>query len=91
MSNSNSFSKKKNSSKKSEDLLDQFANQISNLSYEESIKQLDVILNHMQEESLPVEQLKISYYKANKLIEHCETLLENVEQEIIEINESDID
>ncbi len=63
------------------DLIDK----ISKLSYEESLEELDIIINNIKSESFLVDELKDNYLKASLYIEHCEKLLENIEQEIIEI------
>ncbi len=60
--------------------------QISKLSYEDSLKELDLILNQLQDETLLVEELQISYLKASLYLQHCELLLERIEQEVIQID-----
>ena len=74
------------SRKKLDDSIEKISNAISKLSYEQSMKELDIILNHIQSESLPVQELKRSYEKANLYIQHCENLLNTLEQEIIELD-----
>ncbi len=60
--------------------------QISKLSYEDSLKELDLILNQLQNETLLVDELKLSYMKAQLYLEHCEKLLNKIEQEVIQID-----
>ncbi|ABX08037.1 exodeoxyribonuclease VII small subunit [Prochlorococcus marinus] len=63
---------------------------ICNLSYEESLRELDMLLDTMQESDLQVEDLQRSYIKGNIYLEHCQELLDQVEQDVIEINEEKI-
>ena len=67
----------------------QFSLEISKLSYEESLKELDFILNELQNETLQVDQLKYSYLKAKLYLQHCEKLLDSTEQELIQIDDND--
>ena len=62
------------------------AMKIETLSYEDSLKELDLILGELQNESILVEELKFNYVKAKLYLQHCETLLERTEQEVIKID-----
>ena len=77
-----SISKKENNVKKIEIL----KKNIKKLSYEESIAELENILNNVQDENISLDQIKKNYIKGHILIKHCEELLQFVEQEINEIN-----
>ena len=59
---------------------------INNLSYEESISELETILTNLQDENISLDQIQINYMKGHLLLKHCEELLQFVEQEINEIN-----
>ena len=59
---------------------------INNLSYEESISELETILKNVQDENISLDQIQINYIKGHLLLKHCEELLQFVEQEINEIN-----
>ena len=63
-----------------------FKKNIHNLSYEESILQLETILNNVQDENISLDQIQNNYIKGHLLLKHCEELLQFVEQEINEIN-----
>ncbi len=63
--------------------------EISKLSYEDSIKELDSILSQLQNETLLVEELKLNYLKAKLYLEHSESLLIQTEQDVIHINSTD--
>ena len=77
-----SISKKVNNKKNIEIL----KKDINNLSYEESISELETILANVQDENISLDQIQINYIKGHMLLKHCEELLEIVEQEINEIN-----
>ena len=59
---------------------------IKKLSYEESISQLEKILNNVQDENISLDKIQENYIKGHLLLTHCEELLQLVEQEINEIN-----
>ncbi len=60
--------------------------EIEALSYEESIETLESILLKMQDDNISLDNIQDNYIKGNILLEHCNTLLETVEQEIYEIS-----
>tara|TARA_Y100001968_G_scaffold249330_1_gene234100 strand:- start:412 stop:705 length:294 start_codon:yes stop_codon:yes gene_type:complete len=66
--------------------IEMFKKDINNLSYEESISQLETILNNVQDENISLDQIQNNYHKGFLLLKHCEKLLQIVEQEINEIN-----
>ena len=59
---------------------------INQLSYEESISELETILINVQDENISLDKIQINYIKGHLLLKHCEELLQFVEQEINEIN-----
>jgi len=59
---------------------------INNLSYEESISELETILTNVQDENISLDQIQTNYIKGHLLLKHCEELLQFVEQEINEID-----
>tara|TARA_B100001250_G_scaffold374735_1_gene361771 strand:- start:181 stop:411 length:231 start_codon:yes stop_codon:yes gene_type:complete len=59
---------------------------IKNLSYEESISELEIILTNVQDENISLDKIQKNYIKGHLLLKHCEELLQFVEQEINEIN-----
>jgi len=81
-----SMSKKVNNIKSTET----FKNDIKKLNYEESISALETILKNVQDENISLDQIKINYIKGHLLLNHCEELLQFVEQEINEINPSSL-
>ncbi len=59
---------------------------IKNLSYEESISELENILANVQDENISLDKIQNNYIKGHLLLRHCEELLQFVEQEISEID-----
>ena len=58
---------------------------------EETLKALDDLLQALQSESVLLEDLQVQYLKANIYLEHCEELLKNVGQEVLELNPKDLE
>ena len=58
--------------------------QISKLSYEDSLKELDLILSDLQNETLLVEELQFTYLKAKLYLKHCQELLDTIEQKVVQ-------
>ena len=71
-------------------MLGQLDKKISLLSYEESLKALDELLDLLQNDTVPVEDLQRSYLLGNLYLEHCEKLLNITEQEIVELNKEEL-
>ena len=59
---------------------------INQLSYEESISELEIILTNVQDENISLDKIQVNYIKGHLRLKHCEELLQFVEQEINEIN-----
>tara|TARA_Y100001968_G_C19451862_1_gene769223 strand:- start:795 stop:1079 length:285 start_codon:yes stop_codon:yes gene_type:complete len=83
--------RKKNTNSKKDNLkiekkIDQYRKEIENMTYEDSMKKLDKILDDLQTENVAIEKIQDYYTKGNLLVQHCRKLLTNLEQEIIEIN-----
>ena len=66
--------------------LETFKKDIYQLSYEQSISELETILANVQDENISLDQIQINYIKGHLLLKHCDELLQFVEQEINEIN-----
>ena len=61
-------------------------NNIKKLNYEEAICELETILINVQDENISLDKIQDNYIKGHLLLQHCEELLQFVEQEINEIN-----
>ena len=68
-----------------------FKKDIKKLSYEESISELETILINVQDENISLDKIQNNYIKGHLLLQHCEELLQFVEQEINEINPEFLD
>ena len=66
--------------------IEAFKKDIKELSYEESISELESILTNIQDDNISLDKIQINYVKGHLLLKHCEELLQVVEQEINEIN-----
>ena len=64
---------------------EELRSEVLKMTYEESLNALDKIINDFQTDSILLDDLQKFYIKANLYLEHCESLLENLEQEIIHI------
>ena len=65
-----------------------FKKDIKKLNYEESISELEIILKKVQDENISLDQIQINYIRGHLLLEHCEELLQFVEQDISRIDPS---
>ena len=63
-----------------------FKENIQKLSYEESIYELETILENVQDENISLDKIQDNFIKGHLLLKHCEELLQFVEQEINQIN-----
>ncbi len=64
--------------------------EISSKSYEETITLLEMLLSKLQDGELLIEEIQETYIKGKLCIKHCEELLNQLEQSIVEINVNDI-
>ena len=80
--NQESTSKQENKIK----YIEVFKKEIKQLSYEESISQLETILSNLQDENISLDKIQKNYIQGHILLQHCEELLQFAEQEINEIN-----
>ena len=71
--------------------IESFKKDIKDYSYEKSISVLETILKNVQDENISLDKIQINYIKGHLLLEHCEELLQFVEQEINEINPESLD
>ncbi len=56
------------------------------LSYEESLNALELLLENLQNDSVPLEKLQEYHLKASIYLDHCQKLLDNAEQQVIELD-----
>ena len=81
----------KNANLKIEDKVKYWKSIVEDLSYEDSLEELDRIMLNFQTENIQVEDLQNYYLKAKIYLAHCLELLDQVEQEVIELDTDKID
>ncbi|MCK4922802.1 MAG: exodeoxyribonuclease VII small subunit [Bacteroidales bacterium] len=60
-----------------------------NITYNEAVKDIELILQHLEEEDLDVDQLADKVKKATELIQFCKDKLKNTEEEVNKILDVD--
>ena len=60
--------------------------ELQTLSYSECIQSLDLLIEKLKNDDFPIEELEDNYLKGKFYLEHCEELLTNIEQKIIELD-----
>ncbi len=68
----------------------QLKDTINGLNYENSLKELDRILSQLQTECVPIDELNEYYRQGLLYLQHCEALLNNVEERVRELDPKDI-
>ncbi|KZR68238.1 MULTISPECIES: exodeoxyribonuclease VII small subunit [unclassified Prochlorococcus] len=71
-------------------MLKEWRQDAKSLSYEESLQALDLLLTQLQNDSVPVEELQRHYLKGKVYLEHCEALLNTVEQSVLQLDASNL-
>ncbi len=66
-----------------EESLQEYKNKVSELTYKETLEEIDVLIAKLQNDEIPVEELHQKYLNGLTCIERCEELLNRIEQEII--------
>lgn len=60
-----------------------------NIKYSEAVKEIENILQHLEEEELDVDQLADKVKRATELIQFCKDKLKNTEEEVNKILDED--
>ncbi len=68
------------------DFDDEFMDKVKGLTYEETINELDKILEFLQSESIPLEEIQSTFLQGKVCLEHCNQLLLRTEQRVIELS-----
>ncbi len=66
--------------------VDVLRDQISGLSYEESLEKLDLLLIELRDEKIQIQDFQWHYISANIYLEHCQNLLNVIEQQVVEVD-----
>ncbi|WP_320675627.1 exodeoxyribonuclease VII small subunit [Prochlorococcus sp. MIT 1300] len=66
--------------------LDQWRKKLKELSFEDSLRELDTLLSKLQNDEVPLADLQAHYLQGKAYLAHCQELLDSVEQELVEVN-----
>ena len=69
-----------------DDRIETWRKDVSALSYEEALQALDLLMNKLQSESIPLAELQNQYLHAQVYLNHCEAMLRTVEQAVTELD-----
>ncbi len=62
---------------------------IESLSYEESLQKLETILDQLRNDQIPIEKIQKYYLDGKRYLDHCESLLNNLEKSVTELDLED--
>jgi len=68
------------------DLLKQWRKDAEGLSYEEALQAADLLLHQLQNDSTPLAELQQTYQRGQIYLERCESLLQVVEQSVLQLD-----
>lgn len=77
---------KRKSSNELRDRIESWRKDASNLNYEEALQALDLLLAELQSDSVPLAELQQRVLHGEVYLSRCQTLLDNVEQSIVELD-----
>ena len=77
---------KRKSSNGLRDRIEGWRKDASNLNYEEALQALDLLLAELQSDSVPLAELQQRVLHGEVYLSRCQTLLDNVEQSIVELD-----
>ena len=60
--------------------------EVEQLSYEEALTALDLLLAELQNDAVPMAELQRHYQRGQVYLDHCERLLQSAEQSVIQLN-----
>ncbi len=60
--------------------------EIDLLTYEDSIERLDALIVELKKENISIDKLEDYYMKGKIYLQHCESILNDVEQSLIQID-----
>jgi len=68
------------------DPLKQWRKDAETLSYEEALQAADLLLHQLQNDSTPLAELQQTYQRGHIYLERCESLLQAVEQSVLQLD-----
>ncbi len=58
----------------------------SKMTYQESITELEKLISDLQNDQISIEEIQSSYLRAKIYFDRCESLLNNIEQEVVDLD-----
>ena len=77
---------KRQPNKEHRDRIEAWRKDANGLSYEEALQALDLLLAELQSDSVPMAELQQRVLHGEVYLNHCQSLLDSVEQSIIELD-----
>ena len=69
-----------------EEMIRNWQQDVKSLNYEESLQALDLLLAELQGDNIQVSDLQHHYLHGGIYLQHCESLLNTVEQNVLELD-----
>jgi len=64
-------------------------NNINNITFEQSLKELELIVRNLESGNIPLDKSLENFEKGVHLVQHCNTLLDNAERTVKKLARSD--
>ena len=75
-----------NDSESLQDRINDWRKDASNLSYEEALQTLDLILAELQDDAVPMADLQRQVLHGQVYLDHCESLLKTMEEAVVQLD-----
>ena len=75
-----------NDSESLHDRINDWRKDASNLSYEEALQALDLILAELQDDAVPMADLQRQVLHGQVYLDHCESLLKTMEEAVVQLD-----
>ena len=75
-----------NDSESLQDQINDWRKDASNLSYEEALQALDLILAELQDDAVPMADLQRQVLHGQVYLDHCESLLKTMEEAVVQLD-----
>ena len=75
-----------NDSESLQDRINDWRKDASNLSYEEALQALDLILAELQDDAVPMADLQRQVLHGQVYLDHCESLLKTMEEAVVQLD-----
>ena len=75
-----------NDSESLQDRINDWRRDASDLSYEEALQALDLILAELQDDAVPMADLQRQVLHGQVYLDHCESLLKTMEEAVVQLD-----